>query len=64
MKHIDGEFKYKEFNIDDKVDALYSIMNDQIPDINIRERVNQVTLDELQNREITLDTKGEFPTKL
>ena len=57
-------FKYKEFNIDDKVDALYSIMNDQIPDIDIRERVNQVTLDELQNREITLDTKGEFPTKL
>lgn len=39
-------------------------MNDEIPDIDIREKVNQVTVNELQNREITLDTKGEFPTKL
>lgn len=57
-------FKYKEYSVDEKVDALFSIMNDQIPDIDIRERVNQVTLDELQNREITIDTKGQFPTKL
>ena len=57
-------FKYKEFSTDDKVQALYSIMKDQIPDIDIRERVNQVTIEELQNREITLDTKGKFPTKL
>lgn len=57
-------FKYKEFSTNDKVQALFSIMKDQIPDIDIRERVNQVTLDELQNREITLDTKGQFPTKL
>lgn len=57
-------FKYKDFSIDDKVEALFSIMKDQIPDIDIRERVNQVTLNELQNREITIDTKGEFPTKI
>ncbi len=57
-------FKYKDFSIDDKVEALFSIMNDKIPDIDIREKVNQVTLEKLQNREITIDTKGEFPTKI
>lgn len=57
-------FKYREFNTEEKAKALYSIMNDQIPDIELREKVNQVTLEELQNREITLDTKGLFPTKL
>lgn len=57
-------FKYREYTIDEKVQALYSIMNDEIPDIDLREKVNQVTVNELQNREITLDTKGEFPTKL
>ena len=39
-------------------------MNDQIPDIELREKVNQVTLEELQSREITIDTKGQFPTRL
>lgn len=57
-------FKYRDFNTEEKAQALYSIMNDQIPDIELREKVNQVTLDELKNREITLDTKGEFPKKL
>ena len=57
-------FKYREYNVDEKVQALYSIMNDQIPDIELRERINQVTVEKLQNREITIDTKGEFPTKL
>lgn len=57
-------FKYRDFTTEEKVKALYSIMNDEIPDINIREKVNQVTLKALQGREITLDTKGQFPTKL
>ena len=46
------------------MEALYKIMNDEIPDIDLREKVNQVTVNELQHREITLDTKGQFPTKL
>lgn len=57
-------FKYRDFTTDEKAQALYSIMNDQIPDIELRERVNQVTIDELKDREITIDTKGCFPTKL
>lgn len=57
-------FKYRDFNTEEKAQALYSIMNDQIPDIDIREKVNQVTVNELRNREITLDTKGVFPKKL
>jgi len=57
-------FKYREYNTEEKAQALFSIMNDQIPDIELREKVNQVTLNELQNREITLDTKGLFPNKL
>lgn len=57
-------FKYKNFSTEEKVQALYDIMNDKIPDIEIKERVNQVTLRELQGREITLNTKGCFPTKL
>lgn len=57
-------FKYRDFNTEEKAQALYSIMNDEIPDIELREKVNQVTLKELQNREISLDTKGQFPKKL
>lgn len=57
-------FKYREYSTEEKAQALFKIMNDEIPDIDIREKVNQVTVNELQNREITLDTKGEFPTKL
>lgn len=57
-------FKYREYSTEEKAQALFKIMNDEIPDIDLREKVNQVTVNELQNREITLDTKGEFPTKL
>jgi hypothetical protein len=57
-------FKYREYNTEEKAQALYKIMKDEIPDIELRERVNQVTVEELQNREITLDTKGQFPTRL
>ena len=46
------------------VQALYNIMNDEIPDLDTRERMNQVTMAELQSREISLDTKGKFPTRL
>lgn len=57
-------FKYRDYTTAEKVDALYSIMNDQIPDIDLRESVNQVTSNELKEREITIDTKGVFPKKL
>ena len=57
-------FKYRDYNTEEKAKALYSIMNDEIPDIELREKVNQVTIDELKHREITIDTKGQFPTKL
>ena len=56
--------KYKDYPVEEKVQALYNIMNDEIPDIDTRERVNQVTMAELQSREISLDTKGKFPTRL
>lgn len=57
-------FKYREYSTEEKAQALYKIMNDEIPDIDLREKVNQVTLEELKNREITLDTKGQFSKKL
>ena len=57
-------FKYREYSTEEKAQALFKIMNDEIPDIDLREKVNQVTIDNLQSREITLDTKGEFPKKL
>ena len=57
-------FKYRDFTTEEKTQALYNIMIDQIPDIELREKVNQVTLKEIRNREITLDTKGCFPKKL
>ena len=42
---------------------LWDIMNDNISDIELREKVNQVSQSNLMHREITLDTKGQFPTK-
>jgi hypothetical protein len=57
-------FKYREYSTEEKAQALYKIMKDEIPDIELRERVNQVTVEELKHREITLDTKGQFPTRL
>lgn len=50
-------FKYREYSTEEKAQALFKIMNDEIPDIDLREKVNQVTVNELQNREITLDAK-------
>lgn len=57
-------YKHKNYNTNQKVEMLYSIMTDDISDIEIREKVNQVKQEELTRREITLDTKGQFPTKL
>ena len=39
-------------------------MIDEIPDLDAKERVDLVTTDKITNREITLDTKNQFPTKL
>ena len=57
-------YKYKEYTTNQKVDMLYKILTDDISDIEIREKVNQVSQEELMHREITIDTKGQFPTKL
>ena len=38
-------------------------MTDDISEIELREKVNQVPQEEIMHREITLDTKGCFPTK-
>ena len=56
--------RYKNYTTSQKVDMLYAIMSDDISEIELREKVNQVPQDELMHREITLDTKGQFPTKL
>lgn len=55
--------KYKDRTTQEQVQMLWDIMNDNIPDIETRERVNQVTEEKLKTREITIDTKGTFPTK-
>ena len=57
-------FKYKDYSTEQKAQALYKIMIDEIPDLDAKERVDLVTMDKITNREITLDTKGQFPTKL
>lgn len=57
-------FKYREYSTEEKAQALYKIMIDEIPDLDAKERVGLVTIDKITNREITLDTKGQFPTKL
>ena len=57
-------FKYKDYSTEEKVQALYKIMIDEIPDLDAKERVDLVTTDKITNREITLDTKNQFPTKL
>lgn len=56
--------RYKNYTTNQKVDMLYAIMTDDISEIELREKVNQVTENELQGREITIDTKGQFPTRL
>lgn len=57
-------FKYKRYTTEEKAQALYKIMIDEIPDLEAKERVDLITGDELLHREISIDTKGEFPTKL
>ena len=57
-------FKYKDYSTEQKAQALYKILIDEIPDLDAKERVDLVTMDKIVNREITLDTKGQFPTKL
>ena len=56
--------KNKDRTTNQKVQMLWDIMNDNISDIELREKVNQVSQSNLMHREITLDTKGQFPTKL
>lgn len=55
--------RYKSYTTSQKVDMLYAIMTDDISEIELREKVNQVPQEEIMHREITLDTKGCFPTK-
>lgn len=43
---------------------LWDIMNDNISDIELREKVNQISQNNLIHREITIDTKSQFPTNL
>ena len=57
-------FKYKDYSTEQKAQALYKILIDEIPDLDAKERVDLVTMDKITNREITLDTKGQFPIKL
>lgn len=57
-------YKYKNYSTEEKAQTLYKIMIDDISDLEAKERVDLVTEDTLVNREITIDTKGEFPTKL
>jgi len=57
-------FKYKNYSTEEKVQALYKIMVDDIPDLDAKERVDLITESTLVNREISLDTKGQFPKKL
>ena len=56
--------KNKDRTTNQKVQMLWDIMNDNISEIELREKVNQVPQNELMHREITIDTKGQFPTKL
>ena len=56
--------RYKNYTTQQQVQMLWDIMNDNISDIELREKVNQVSQSNLMHREITIDTKGQFPTKL
>ena len=57
-------YKYREYSTEEKVQTLYKIMTDDISDLEAKQRVDQTNYAEIRHREITLDTKGEFPTKL
>lgn len=56
--------RHKKFTTQQQVQMLWDIMNDNISEVELREKVNQVSQEELMHREITIDTKGEFPTRL
>lgn len=47
-----------------KLSSLADLYHTTTDYLELREHVNQVTGDEIGNREITIDTKGKFPTEL
>ena len=47
--------KNKKYTTQQQVQMLWDIMNDNISEIELREKVNQVPQEELMNREITID---------
>ena len=53
----------KGLTTQEKVKKLWDIMTDNIPDED-KAKVNQTRQVDLMNREITMDTKGQFPKKL
>lgn len=57
-------YKYKEFSTEEKAQALYKIMTDDIPDLEAKKRVGLITADKLLHRVIEIDTKGQFPNRL
>lgn len=57
-------FKYRDYSTEEKAQTLYSIMCGNITDLDTKNKVGQVTEERIVNREISLDTKGQFPTKL
>lgn len=57
-------YKHKEYNTEEKVNVLFKILKDDITDLEAKERVDLITSKELSEREITIDTKGQFPTKI
>lgn len=56
--------KHKGYNTQQKAEVLYKILADDITDLEAKERVGLITYKELSEREITIDTKGQFLTKL
>lgn len=57
-------YKYKDYSTKEKVQMLYNIMTDNITDLEAKARVDQITGKEIYSRELTLDTKGQFPTRV
>lgn len=57
-------FKYRDYSTEEKAQTLYSIMCGNITDLDTKNKVGQITEEKIVNREISLDTKGQFPTKL
>lgn len=57
-------YKHKDYNTEEKVNVLFKILKDDITDLEAKERVDLITGKELSEREITIDTKGQFPTRI